>query len=151
MNAIFAKFIFSVATVLLPGDNLPFPPMRPAADATGLTAVALGVPPSNGPADGRPVQGFCSDTGGVYQVGFHLGMEPLHPKAHEVVGWVETSTHDGPVILARWYAAPGEWTIVNNTVALRLGVGECFQLTYRATGAATINADPRVTYLTITR
>lgn len=145
--AMFAKFVFTLATTLLPGVDVGWPIMQSAEIPAELTVMAM-IEPPGGPGPGRQIQFFCSPVGGTYQVGFHLAMQP---HAEVVTGWVETATRDGPLILARWYAAPGEWTIVDNTTALRLQPGECFQLTYRSSGHAPVNTDQRVTYLTITR
>ena len=48
-----------------------------------------------------------------------------------------------------WGAAPGEWTL--QAGAVTLANPGCMHLRYAASAPATINPDPRATYLTVTR
>lgn len=153
MLAAFVKLIFPAAAVLFPASDGPWPFYLPSqVHGEGISVRSFYDGDAIGPGGwiGTPVlrQAVCVKPG-VYTARFAVSMEPLPRGTPPVSGWVELHAASDRLLLTTWAAAAGEWTLQANAVTL-VNPG-CMTLRYAASGPATINPDPRATYLTITR
>lgn len=153
MLTAFAKLVFPAAAFLFPATGGPWPFYLPVQlHGAGVETRSYYDGDVYGPGGwaGTPVlrQAICVSPG-VYTVRFGLSLEPL-PRGHApVTGWVELHAANERAILTTWGAVSGEWTL--QAGAVTLANPGCMHLRYAASAPATINPDPRATYLTVTR
>lgn len=151
MDLIFAKWILAAAVAIGPGEQLDMPPMQ-ASRSTPTVAARIAVADEmdiTGWTRTRTLQFFCADQPGVYTVSLRLAMMPLPAGSPEVTGRVWMVGAGETVHLLAFSALAGAWTTEASSTSIPVDARGCFQLVFDATGPATINPDPRATFLTV--
>lgn len=143
----FAKLVFVAAAALSAGNEMPWPHM-PQVGGESLSSAILPTFSPQHPTVGT--QRLCLLQTGVYLITVRVGFRPLPSGSREVTGQLWLKGGDkGEIYLAPLYASAERWNVDGATHQLVVPRTGCYALGYDLDGPATVNEDPRVTYIAV--
>lgn len=138
----FAKLVFVVAAALSAGNDQSWPIMRRVAGTLDAPFAREGT---------ISMQMVCLPNAGLYIITARIGFKPLLRGAQDVNGqlWLKGGAA-GELYLAPLYASAERWNVDGATHQFVAPRAACYSLQYDLDGPATVNEDPRATYIAIT-